>query len=133
MRACLLSYGMAVVALLGAGTQDGLPGGSWGAVFVAVLAAAVGIGLYFRFREQLEAKDPDSKALDPARLEKMTLLWYALSLVLAIGALKEPIRLGLAGRSSEIEVTGWLVGALSVGVGLFALWRILGPLVLRKR
>lgn len=133
MRACLLSFGMAVVALLGAGTEGGLPGGSWGAVFVAVLAAAVGVGLYFRFREQLETKDEDSKAPDPARLEKMTLLWYALSLVLAIGALKEPIRLGLAGRTSEIGVVGWVVGALSVGVGFFALWRILGPLVLRKR
>lgn len=91
--------------------------------FVCVAALGVVLGLYFRMGRSSD-NGAGMQGQPPERLRKMTLLWYALSMVLAFGIVRKPMGLFRDGHASHVGVVEWAVCAAGLGMAGVAAWRI---------
>ncbi len=116
--ACLLAIGTASAGLLNPGD-----GSSSGLVLLGIIAIIMVIGIYFFIGRSTEESEADEIPVSLPRLRRMALLWYALTVVLGISLVREPLRGIWTGGSAD--VFEWLLGVVGlVAIGL-AVWRIL--------
>jgi len=99
---------------------------------VGIIALLMVIGMYFRMGrngagEDPSAEDPSADDLDHrfGRMQRMTYLWYVLTLVLAGALVRGPLGVILSGSLGEVgrvEMLSAVFGFVVIG---FAIWKIL--------